>query len=112
MAEVSAEVADITVLTAEDPRTESLDAILEHMAQGCIAKGAIEGETFYRVADRGLAIYEACQLAEAGDIVMACGKGHEQSMCFGTIEYDWDDRDAMRAALRGTPLQTLPTASV
>ena len=40
---------------------------------------------------------------------MACGKGHEQSMCFGTIEFPWDDRDAMRSALRGAPLATLPT---
>jgi UDP-N-acetylmuramoyl-L-alanyl-D-glutamate--2,6-diaminopimelate ligase len=32
---------------------------------------------------------------------MACGKGHEQSMCFGTTEYAWDDRQAMRAALAG-----------
>ena len=30
---------------------------------------------------------------------MACGKGHEQSMCFGETEYPWDDRTAMRAAL-------------
>lgn len=111
MAEVAAEFADMTVLTAEDPRTESLDAILEHMAEGCRAKGGVEGETFIRVPDRGQAIYEACQLANAGDMVMACGKGHEQSMCFGTIEYDWDDRDALRAALRGAPLQTLPTAT-
>ncbi len=43
-------------------------------------------------------------------MVIACGKGHEQSMCFGTIEYHWDDRDALRAALRGEPLKTLPTA--
>jgi UDP-N-acetylmuramoyl-L-alanyl-D-glutamate--2,6-diaminopimelate ligase len=30
---------------------------------------------------------------------MACGKGHEQSMCFEETEYPWDDRVAMRAAL-------------
>lgn len=111
MAEVSAQYADITVLTAEDPRTESLDDILQMMAEGCMAQGGIEGETFIRVPDRGMAIYQACQMAQAGDVVMACGKGHEQSMCFGTIEYAWDDREAMRAALRGAPLKTLPTAS-
>jgi UDP-N-acetylmuramoyl-L-alanyl-D-glutamate--2,6-diaminopimelate ligase len=38
-------------------------------------------------------------LAKEGDVVMACGKGHEQSMCFGETEYPWDDRTAMRAAL-------------
>lgn len=111
MAEISAELADMTVLTAEDPRTESLDQILQMMAEGCLSKGGIEGETFIRVPDRGEAIYQACLMAKAGDIVIACGKGHEQSMCFGTVEHLWDDGDAMRSALRGDPLRTLPTAS-
>ncbi len=110
MAEISAEAADISVFTAEDPRTESLDGILQAMANGAISKGGVEGQTFYRVPDRGAALAFACSLAKEGDLVMACGKGHEQSMCFGTIEYPWDDREALRAALRGSPLQTLPTA--
>lgn len=110
MAETATQLADITVLTAEDPRTESLDDILDMMATGCLAQGGAEGETFVRVPDRGQAIFHACQLAEPGDLVMACGKGHEQSMCFGMIEHPWDDREAMRAALRGAPLSTLPTA--
>lgn len=110
MAEIAAQLADFTILTAEDPRTESLDGILQEMADGCTSQGGVEGETFIRVRDRGRALFEACQRAGAGDIVMACGKGHEQSMCFGVTEYPWDDRDAMRAALRGAPLTTLPTA--
>ena len=99
MAEVSAELADLTVLTAEDPRTESLEGILVEMAAGAKSKGGREGETFWRVADRGEAIRFAVKLARPGDIVLACGKGHEQSMCFGRTEYLWDDRIAMRAAL-------------
>ena len=111
MAETAAQLADMTVLTAEDPRTESLDEILEMMAQGCISQGGIEGENFIRVPDRGEAIFVACQMARADDLVMACGKGHEQSMCFGAIEHPWDDRDALRSALGGAPLSTLPTAA-
>ena len=99
MAETSVELADITVLTAEDPRTESLDAILEEMANGARSKGGVEGQTFYRVPDRGDAIKFALQLANEDDIVISCGKGHEQSMCFGKSEYLWDDRTAMKAAL-------------
>ena len=115
MAEVSAELADITVLTAEDPRTESLEAILEEMANGARSKGGAEGETFFRVPDRGEAIRFGVRLAQEGDIVIACGKGHEQSMCFGTTEYPWDDRVAMRAALselmgvEGPGMPYLPT---
>ncbi|MEO8613375.1 MAG: UDP-N-acetylmuramoyl-L-alanyl-D-glutamate--2,6-diaminopimelate ligase, partial [Chloroflexota bacterium] len=76
MAEVAAELADFTVLTAEDPRTESLDGILQVMADAMVAKGGVEGKTFIRVPDRGAALYQACQMAHPGDIVIACGKGH------------------------------------
>jgi UDP-N-acetylmuramoyl-L-alanyl-D-glutamate--2,6-diaminopimelate ligase len=99
MAEISAELADLSVLTAEDPRTESLDGILEEMAAGARSKGGVEGKTFWRIPDRGEAIKFAIRLAREGDIVLSCGKGHEQSMCFGKTEYLWDDRTAMRAAL-------------
>jgi UDP-N-acetylmuramoyl-L-alanyl-D-glutamate--2,6-diaminopimelate ligase len=99
MAEVSGELADLTILTAEDPRTESLEVILEEMAVGIKARGGVEGETFWRIPDRRDAIRSALSLARPGDLVIACGKGHEQSMCFGTQEYAWDDRVAMRSAL-------------
>lgn len=99
MAEISAESADFTILTAEDPRAEPLDAILEMMAAGCRAKGGVENETFWRILDRGRAIYHALHLAGPNDLVLICGKGHEQSMCFETTEYPWDDRDAARATL-------------
>ena len=116
MAEVSAELADSTVLTAEDPRTESLDEILEEMAEGAREKGIIEGDGFWRVQDLGEALRFALSQAQPGDLVISCGKGHEQSMCFGTIEYPWDDRIAMRAALseylgkKGPQMPQLPTS--
>jgi len=115
MAEISVELADITILTAEDPRTESLDDILEEMACGARARGGKEGKTFFRIPDRGEAIRLGVRMAQKGDIVIACGKGHEQSMCFGTTEYPWDDRTAMRAAIAellkipGPQMPTLPT---
>lgn len=115
MAETSAKLADITVLTAEDPRTESLDDILAEMAAAAVRAGGVEGETFYRVADRGNAIRKAVALARPGDLVITCGKGHEQSMCFGETEYLWDDRVALKAALAerlgiaGEKMPYLPT---
>ena len=99
MAQVAAELADFTVLTAEDPRTESLEGILAEMASAMTLYGGLEGETFWRVSDRGEAIRFAVSLARPGDLVIVCGKGHEQSMCFGEVEYPWDDRLAMRVAL-------------
>ena len=115
MAEVSAELADLTVLTAEDPRTEPLESILAEMAAGAISKSGREGQTFWRVPDRGEALRFAVREARPGDVVVSCGKGHEQSMCFGEIEYPWDDRVAMRAALaehlgvEGPQVPVLPT---
>lgn len=99
MAEIAAEKADLTVLTAEDPRTESLADILAVMAQGCRRRGGVEGHTFWRIPDRGQAIYFALTLAQAPDFVLICGKGHEQSMCFGNVEYPWDDIVATETAL-------------
>jgi len=117
MAEVSNDLADVSIFTAEDPRTESLDAILEEMAEAAHVQGGEEGKTYFRVPDRGEAMRLAIRLAQPGDLVISCGKGHEQSMCFGTQEYAWDDRVAMRAALaefmgkEGPAMPYLPTAA-
>lgn len=99
MAEISTQLADLTILTAEDPRTESLNEILEEMAEGAQSQGGKEGSTFWCIPDRREAIRYAIKMACPGDIVIACGKGHEQSMCFDATEYPWDDRIAVRAAL-------------
>jgi UDP-N-acetylmuramoyl-L-alanyl-D-glutamate--2,6-diaminopimelate ligase len=115
MAEVAAQWADVSILTAEDPRTESLEGILGEMAEGARRLGAVEQKSFWRVADRGEAIRLGVQLARPGDALVTCGKGHEQSMCFGTTEYTWDDRVALRAALseelhlEGPQMPYLPT---
>jgi UDP-N-acetylmuramoyl-L-alanyl-D-glutamate--2,6-diaminopimelate ligase len=115
MAEAAAELADISVFTAEDPRTELLDGILAEMSEGARSRGGREGETFWCIRDRGEAIRFAVRQASERDVVLACGKGHEQSMCFGDTEYPWDDRLAMRAALAelldvaGPAMPFLPT---
>jgi len=116
MPQVSISGADMTILTAEDPRTESLEEILQDMAEAAVSVGGIEGQNFLRVADRGDAIRKGIELAKPGDLVLACGKGHEQSMCFVNTEYAWDDRTAMRAALaehlgiEGPAMPWLPTS--
>ena len=115
MAEVAIQLADLAIFTAEDPRTESLEDILSEMADSANKAGCEEGETFWRIPDRGEAIRKAVSLAQPGDVVMACGKGHEQSMCFEEKEYPWDDRTAMKAAiseklgLHETKMPWLPT---
>ncbi len=110
MGHVAGRLADVVIVTAEDPRTESLEAIMRESAAAAEAEGKREGVDLMQIPDRGQAILLACEIARAGDVVIACGKGHEQSMCFGTTEYAWDDREAMRLALQGKALSTLPTA--
>ena len=115
MAEISAELADITVITAEDPRTEQLESILSEMRDGLHDRGLIEDEDYFCIRDRGNAIRTAIELAKPGDLVIVCGKGHEQSMCFGDVEYPWDDRIAVQASLaehlgiNGPEMPYLPT---
>ncbi len=114
MAETSAKLADISILTAEDPRTEYPGGSWPRWRRCCFT-GRGGGQSFFRVPDRGEAIRQAVRMAQTGDMVVACGKGHEQSMCFGETEYPWDDRTAMRAALselmgiEGIKMPYLPT---
>lgn len=108
--------ADHVVITAEDPRTEDLRSICSEIEQG-IASTA-RSVVWDVVLDRAEALEHAVALARPQDIVVACGKGHEQSMCFGTTEYPWSDRLALRLALerllgmpvdQRAPIYRLPT---
>ena len=101
----AARYCNYVVITAEDPRTESLEKIMEEVAVGCESEGGIRDQTYFCIGDRQEAISFAIQkLAQPGDIVVTTGKAHEQSMCFGTIEYPWDEFEVVRKALAGLEL--------
>ena len=95
MGRVACQLADKVILTAEDPRTEDLDQIIDKIAAGCKNKKKILKEP-----DRQKAIDLAINLAKKGDIVGIFGKGHEQSLCFGITEYPWSDHKAVKKALK------------
>ena len=99
MGEIAGQLADRVIITAEDPRTEDLNAIMEEIARGCKKAGREEGTDFWRIGDRAEAIQFAIDGAEPGDLIIITGKGHEKSMCFGTTEYPWSDHEAVREAL-------------
>jgi UDP-N-acetylmuramoyl-L-alanyl-D-glutamate--2,6-diaminopimelate ligase len=105
MGEVAGRLADFTVVTAEDPRTEDVAAINAEIAAGLEAQGRQEGRDFVRVPDRAAAIAAAVEMARPGDLVVTCGKAHEQSMCYGADETPWDEFAAARAALRARGLE-------
>jgi len=100
MGQIAGELADRVVITAEDPRTESLSDIMAQIASGCDAASRQEGKDYWRIGDRAEAIEHALDMAQPGDLVIVTGKGHERSMCFGTTEHPWSDREALEAALR------------
>jgi UDP-N-acetylmuramoyl-L-alanyl-D-glutamate--2,6-diaminopimelate ligase len=100
MGAISGRLADLTIITAEDPRTEDVNAICEEIAVGAESAGARRGESYHIIPDRAEAITFACQQARAGDLVITCGKGHEPTMCFGTEETPWSEHDTLRTALR------------
>jgi UDP-N-acetylmuramoyl-L-alanyl-D-glutamate--2,6-diaminopimelate ligase len=110
MGAAAGEMADLTIVTAEDPRTEPIEDINAAIAYGLRQAGAREGEEYRCIPDRFAAIEAACAEARPSDVVIVLGKGHEQSMCFGETEYPWDDRAALCAALRGEAYGNLPTA--
>jgi len=99
MGESAGRLADVVVITAEDPRTEDLDDIMAQISVGCERAGRQEGRDYWRVGDRGEAIDFAIHEARRGDLVLITGKGHERSMCFGETELPWSDHQAAREAL-------------
>lgn len=88
MGRIGTELADLVVLTAEDPRTENPWAIIRQMKEQLTD----HHHKITSIVDRESAIRFALkELARPGDVVGIFGKGHEQSMCYGTTEHPWDD---------------------
>lgn len=128
MGEISAKFADFTVLTDEDPRREDPMKIINEIAEGCENAGAIEKNVilsdseeskkrkdpflskadqddnkhvYFKIPDRLQAIdFIINQVAKKGDLILLCGKGHEQSMNYHGIEKPWSEHEAVKQALR------------
>jgi UDP-N-acetylmuramoyl-L-alanyl-D-glutamate--2,6-diaminopimelate ligase len=95
MGELGAALADLAVFTAEDPRTENVWTIIRQMKE----KLSSDHDKVISIADREEAITFALQqLARKGDTVAILGKGHENSMCYGKVEYPWSDEAVVRKA--------------
>ncbi len=100
MGAVAAELADVVIVTDEDPRLEDPRAINEQIADGARAAGAVDRRSLHVIDDRREAIGHAVGLARDGDVILLAGKGHEQSMIYGSESRAWDDAAAARDALR------------
>lgn len=94
MGRIAADLADVVVVTSDNPRTENPDAILED-----ILTGMPEDVSRLVIGDRARAIHTAILEAQPGDGVLLAGKGHEDYQILGTEKIHFDDREQARDAL-------------
>ena len=95
MGKIAAELADLAVLTSDNPRTENPEKILQDVLAGIpdIVQPMV-------VSDRATAIRTAILQAQPGDGVLLAGKGHEDYQILGTEKIHFDDREQAREALQ------------
>lgn len=95
MAEVCGRLADLTILTSDNPRTEPPEAIIAEAETG-FPRGA----KYETVVDRPAAIRRAVELARPDDILLVAGKGHENYQEINGVKHHMDDRELIREAIR------------
>jgi UDP-N-acetylmuramoyl-L-alanyl-D-glutamate--2,6-diaminopimelate ligase len=95
MAEIGARVSDVAFFTSDNPRSETIDSILEDMLDGVSDRKYVHIEP-----DRRRAIEMAFREAKAGDVVVIAGKGHEQGQESNGVVTPFDDRTVSGALLR------------
>ena len=95
MGKIAAQLADIAVVTSDNPRTEDPQRILDD-----VVAGILQGTTYEIIGDRATAIATAISNAQPGDGVLIAGKGHEDYQILGTEKIHFDDREQAREALQ------------
>ena len=86
--------SDRVILTSDNPRTEDPEMILRDMEVGLPDEARPRTLT---ITDRRQAIRTACQLAQAGDVVLVAGKGHENYQEIQGVKHHFDDREQVEA---------------
>ncbi|TMB50822.1 MAG: UDP-N-acetylmuramoyl-L-alanyl-D-glutamate--2,6-diaminopimelate ligase [Chloroflexi bacterium] len=99
MGRIAAELADLVVVTDEDPRAEDPDEINRQIADGARAAGARDDEDLWVINDRRTAIAHAIGLAQPGDTILLAGKGHEHNMFVASGSVWWDEAEVTRQEL-------------
>jgi UDP-N-acetylmuramoyl-L-alanyl-D-glutamate--2,6-diaminopimelate ligase len=93
MARAVARVADLVVITSDNPRTEDPESIIDDIVPG------MNGSSFERLADRREAIRYALAQAGSEDLVLLAGKGHERYQVIGTERHPFDERQIVEEHL-------------
>jgi UDP-N-acetylmuramoyl-L-alanyl-D-glutamate--2,6-diaminopimelate ligase len=98
MGEISAKLADYSVITSDNPRTEDPEAIIAQIEEGMISVGLTMPADYEIIPDRRAAIELAASITDRGDVIVIAGKGHEDYQIIGTEKIHFDDREEIRAA--------------
>jgi UDP-N-acetylmuramoyl-L-alanyl-D-glutamate--2,6-diaminopimelate ligase len=107
MGAVAARLSDMVILTSDNPRSESPDAIIEDVKRGIVLPAdriapnghGPKATPYLAIADRRLAIERAVREARPGDLVLVAGKGHEKYQVIGSKTLPFDDVEVAKAAL-------------
>lgn len=99
MAAAAAELADFSVITSDNPRSEDPEQILVDVERGMQRAGKEKERDYLVIGDRAEAIAHAIAMAKPGDFVMVAGKGHEDYQIIGTERIHFDDREVARTVL-------------
>jgi UDP-N-acetylmuramoyl-L-alanyl-D-glutamate--2,6-diaminopimelate ligase len=92
---VASTYSDVTIVTSDNPRSESPESIID-----AIMSGVASGANVVRDADRRSAISRALDETAPGDVVVVAGKGHETTQTIGDLTVPFDDRVVARELLR------------
>jgi UDP-N-acetylmuramoyl-L-alanyl-D-glutamate--2,6-diaminopimelate ligase len=92
---VASTYSDVTIVTSDNPRSESPEAIID-----AVMSGVVSGANVVRDVDRRNAISRALDEAAPGDVVVVAGKGHETTQTIGDLVVPFDDRVVARELLR------------
>ena len=95
MGEIAARLADVLIVTDDNPRTEDPAAIRAALLAGAHGSGQGSADVM-EIGDRRVAIREAVSRAGAGDIVLVAGKGHETGQEIEGVVHPFDDREVVR----------------
>jgi UDP-N-acetylmuramoyl-L-alanyl-D-glutamate--2,6-diaminopimelate ligase len=95
MGRVASLLSDETIVTSDNPRSESPDAIID-----AIMSGVVPGASVHRLRDRREAIARAIELASRGDVVVLAGKGHETTQTIADQILPFDDREVAKELLK------------
>lgn len=93
MGDIASRLSDVVVITSDNPRSESPDAIIEDIRKG------IKSENYMVEVDRREAIRRAVSIAGEGDVVLVAGKGHEDYQEINGVRYPFSDREVLKEAI-------------